>query len=101
MFNIRIRFLVDIQTELLDAYAKRIESAVNAFESLGHSIMKAVPVAGAVSDNKSTEGIEGLKRLCRWLSSARYVCAVIKEWGEDPVCNGWRITVCGGGREQH
>jgi RAD50-interacting protein 1 len=86
VFNIRIRFLVDIQTELLDAYAKRVESAVNAFESIGHSIMKAVPGAGAVADNKSTEGIDGLKRLCRWLNSARYVCAIIKEWGEDPVC---------------
>ncbi|KAG9295333.1 hypothetical protein G9A89_013362 [Geosiphon pyriformis] len=83
MFHNRIRFLVDIQAEILDAYAKRIESAVKAFENLSYTIVRAVPNA-ATADGKSVTGIEGLKRLCRWLSSAGYVSRMIREWGEDP-----------------
>ncbi|CAG8496333.1 5609_t:CDS:10 [Ambispora gerdemannii] len=83
MFHNRIRFMVDIQAEILDAYEKRIESAVKAFENLSYTIVRAVPNA-ATADGKSVTGIDGLKRLCRWLSSAGYVSRTIREWGEDP-----------------
>jgi hypothetical protein len=83
LFNNRVRFFMDIQAELLDAYAKKIESAVNAFESLIFAI-RAVPGA-MISDDKSHATTEGLKRLCRWWNSASYVNHIIKEWGEDPV----------------
>ncbi|CAG8692606.1 3344_t:CDS:2, partial [Ambispora leptoticha] len=83
MFHNRIRFLVDIQAEILDAYEKRIESAVKAFENLSYTIVRAVPNP-ATADGKSVTGIDGLKRLCRWLSSAGYVSHTIREWGEDP-----------------
>jgi len=86
MFHNRIRFLVDIQAELLVAYAKRIDSAVDAFGNLSFSFVRAVPSV-ANTDGKSITGVEGLKRLCRWLSSAGYISRTIKEWGEDSVNN--------------
>ncbi|CAI2172787.1 4940_t:CDS:10 [Funneliformis geosporum] len=76
MFYNRIRFLVDIQAEILLIYAKRIISAVDAFENLSYSFVRAVPN----TDGKSITGIEGLKRLCRWLNSAGFVSRTIKEW---------------------
>jgi len=88
MFHNRIRFLVDIQAEILVVYAKRIGSAVDAFESLSYSFVRAVPNA-ANTDGKSITGIEGLKRLCRWLNSAGFVSRTIKEWGEDSVNNSY------------
>ncbi|CAG8435099.1 3053_t:CDS:10 [Scutellospora calospora] len=83
MFHNRIRFLVDIQAELLMSYAKRIDSAVDAFEkSISYSFVRSVP-STASADGKSHSGIEDLKRLCRWLNSAGFVSRTIKEWGED------------------
>ncbi|CAG8727016.1 937_t:CDS:2, partial [Acaulospora morrowiae] len=82
MFHNRIRFLVDIQAALLEAYAKRIDSSVDAFENLSYSFVRAVPNSPS-ADGKSLTGVEGLKRLCRWLSSSGFVSRTIKEWGED------------------
>ncbi|CAJ0830798.1 5447_t:CDS:10 [Entrophospora sp. SA101] len=82
LFHNRIRFLVDIQAELLISYAHRIDSAVDAFENLGYSFVRAVPNTSS-TEGKFTSSIEGLKRLCRWLNSAGYVSRTIKEWGED------------------
>ncbi|CAG8433280.1 4161_t:CDS:10 [Diversispora eburnea] len=81
-FHNRIRFLADIQAALLESYAKRIESSVDAFENLSYSFVRAVPNSVNV-DGKSLLGVEGLKRLCRWLNSAGFVSRTIKEWGED------------------
>lgn len=83
LFHNRIRFLVDIQAELLISYARRIDSAVDAFEK-GYSFAWAVPNTSN-TEGKFTSSIEGLKRLCRWLNSAGYVSRTIKEWGEDAV----------------
>ncbi|CAG8509707.1 10931_t:CDS:10, partial [Dentiscutata heterogama] len=83
MFHNRIRFFADIQADLLMEYARRIDSAVDAFEkSLSYSFVRSVPNS-ANTDGKSHTGIEDLKRLCRWLNSAGFVSRTIKEWGED------------------
>ncbi|CAB4486921.1 hypothetical protein RhiirA1_357138 [Rhizophagus irregularis] len=79
LFHNRIRFLIAIQAELLVAYSKRIDSAVDSFGNLSYSIVRAVPNVAATD----ITGVEGLKRLCRWLSSAGFVSRTIKEWGED------------------
>jgi hypothetical protein len=81
LFHNRIRFLIAIQAELLVAYSKRIDSAVDSFGNLSYSIVRAVPNVAATD----ITGVEGLKRLCRWLSSAGFVSRTIKEWGEDSV----------------
>ncbi|CAB4406512.1 unnamed protein product [Rhizophagus irregularis] len=79
LFHNRIRFLIAIQAELLVTYSKRIDSAVDSFGNLSYSIVRAVPNVAATD----ITGVEGLKRLCRWLSSAGFVSRTIKEWGED------------------
>ncbi|RIA95802.1 TIP-1 family-domain-containing protein [Glomus cerebriforme] len=79
MFHNRIRFLVDIQADLLVAYSKRIDSAVDSFGNLSYSFVRAVPNVA----NTDITGVEGLKRLCRWLNSAGFISRTIKEWGED------------------
>jgi hypothetical protein len=83
LFHNRIRFLIAIQAELLVAYSKRIDSAVDSFGNLSYSIVRAVPNV-ATTD---ITGVEGLKRLCRWLNSAGFISRTIKEWGEDSVNN--------------
>ncbi|KAM3583169.1 hypothetical protein VKS41_004920 [Umbelopsis sp. WA50703] len=89
VFEQRLRFLMDIQIDLLETYHRRIASAVDSFEAL--SLIRSVPVPGALPDavtgvmtsgeKSGTTG--GLQRLCRWWASAITVRDRILEWGED------------------
>ncbi|KAG2176539.1 hypothetical protein INT44_007202 [Umbelopsis vinacea] len=89
LFEQRLRFLMEIQIDLLESYHRRIASAVDSFEAL--SLIRSVPVPGALPDavtgvmtsteKSGTTG--GLQRLCRWWASAITVHDRILEWGED------------------
>ncbi|KAG2179757.1 hypothetical protein INT43_003540 [Umbelopsis isabellina] len=89
LFEQRLRFLMEIQIDLLETYHRRIASAVDSFEAL--SLIRSVPVPGALPDavtgvmtsgeRSGTTG--GLQRLCRWWTSAITVRDRILEWGED------------------
>ncbi|KAH8548325.1 TIP-1 family-domain-containing protein, partial [Umbelopsis sp. PMI_123] len=89
LFEQRLRFLMEIQIDLLESYHRRIASAVDSFEAL--SLIRSVPVPGALPDavtgvmtsteKSGTTG--GLQRLCRWWASAITVRDRILEWGED------------------
>jgi len=89
LFERRLRFLMEIQIDLLESYHRRIASAVDSFEAL--SLIRSVPVPGALPDavtgvmtsteKSGTTG--GLQRLCRWWASAITVRDRILEWGEE------------------
>ncbi|KAG0258034.1 hypothetical protein BG011_003571 [Mortierella polycephala] len=75
-------FLLDIQLDILIDYHRHIRGLVDQYESLTYSFVRAMPgVASAEEIN--TMGIDGLRNLCQWLSSAEYISSTLKDWGED------------------
>lgn len=98
-FSQRTRFLIAVQLPILESYHARIQSSLDAFETLSSSFIRAVPGAltgdaggsgsaagGGVNDSRRlTSGVEGVQRLCKALISARYLSAAMEAWGEDLV----------------
>ncbi|KAF9904047.1 hypothetical protein BX616_001416 [Lobosporangium transversale] len=75
-------FLLDIQLDLLKVYLRHILGLVDQYESLTYSFVRVMPGA-ASADELNTMGIEGLRKLCQWLSSVEYISSTLKDWGED------------------
>ncbi|KAI0080027.1 RINT-1 family protein [Panus rudis PR-1116 ss-1] len=96
-FSQRTRFLIAVQLPILESYHARIQSSLDAFETLSSSFIRAVPGAltgdaggsgsaaggGANDSRRLTSGVEGVQRLCKALISARYLSAAMEAWGED------------------
>lgn len=78
-------------------YRGRIDSSLDAFETLSSAFVRAVP--GALNVNlggkeeggvnvdtrKLTNGVEGVQRLCKALLSAKYIELSMEGWGEELV----------------
>ena len=96
-FNQRTRFLLSVQLPLLNLYSGRINSSLDAFETLSSAFVRAVPGALNVSlggkeeggihvDTRGlTSGVEGVQRLCKALLSAKFIEISMEGWGEDLV----------------
>lgn len=74
-------FLLSLHLPLLQSYAGRITSSLDAFESLSFGILP-----GALGQTTAaTAGVGGLVRLVRAGVSARWMSERCEEWGEDAV----------------
>ncbi|GJN87986.1 hypothetical protein Rhopal_000941-T1 [Rhodotorula paludigena] len=72
-------FLLSLHLPLLQSYAGRITSSLDAFESLSFGILP-----GALGQTTAaTAGVGGLVRLVRAGVSARWMSERCEEWGED------------------
>lgn len=80
--NYRLRFLLDIQIDLLDRYYEKLRDSIDAFDSMSSSLVRAVGGMSAESD-KLVTGINGLERLCRIYGSLEYIAYVLETWGQD------------------
>jgi hypothetical protein len=80
-------FLLTLHLPLLQSYAARITSALDAFESLSFGLLP-----GALGQTTAaTAGVGGAVRLVRAGVSARWMGEKCAEWGEDAV-SGERFT---------
>lgn len=68
---------------MLQSYAARITSSLDAFESL--SFGSILPGALGGQTNAATQGVAGALRLVRAGVSARWMSERCDEWGEDAV----------------
>lgn len=74
-------FLLSLHLPLLQSYAARITSALDAFESLSFGLLP-----GALGQTTAaTAGVGGVVRLVRAGVSARWMGEKCAEWGEDAV----------------
>lgn len=80
--NYRLRFLLDIQIDLLDRYYEKLRDSIDAFDSMSSSLVRAVGGMSAESD-KVVTGISGLERLCRIYGSLEYIASALETWGQD------------------
>jgi hypothetical protein len=78
----RLRFLLDIQINILDRYYQRLADSIAAFDSMSSSLARAV---GGVSadDAKRVSGVDGLQRLCRIYGSLDYIASALGIWGQE------------------
>lgn len=88
----RARFLTAVQLPLLDSYRARVSASLDAFETLSHSLVRAVPgaLSAAVTSERRgaahlTSGIEGAGRLIKALMSAMWVRQAMEGWGEEII----------------
>lgn len=80
--NYRLRFLLDIQVDLLDRYYEKLRDSIDAFDSMSSSLVRAVGGMSAESE-KLVTGINGLERLCRIYGSLEYIASALETWGQD------------------
>lgn len=83
-FTQRLRFLIDIQINILDQYHERLSSSAEAFKVLSSSIARAVQ-GTSKEEADALRGIPGLERLCRVYGSSMYLEGCMRDWGEDVV----------------
>ncbi|KAF9164295.1 hypothetical protein DFQ26_001605 [Actinomortierella ambigua] len=75
-------FLLDIQLDILNIYYRHIRGLIDQYESMAYSFVRNLP--GAASQIEiDTTGIDGLRKLCRWMSSVEYIKTSLKEWSDD------------------
>jgi hypothetical protein len=91
--------LLAVQLPVLEYYHARIQSSLDAFETLSSAFVRAVPGALGLGGNSGvasgdsrakdgsrlTRGVEGVERLCKALLSAAYVKVAMEDWGEELV----------------
>jgi hypothetical protein len=91
--------LLAVQLPVLEYYHARIQSSLDAFETLSSAFVRAVPGALGLGGNsvasgdsrakadgsRLTRGVEGVERLCKALLSAAYVKVAMEDWGEELV----------------
>ncbi|KAF9437510.1 hypothetical protein BGZ76_000443 [Entomortierella beljakovae] len=75
-------FMLDIQLNLLLSYHRHIRNLVDEYEAMTYSFGRVIPGPASIEE-RNTEGIDGLRNLCQWMSSVEYIVSTLKDWGED------------------
>lgn len=80
--NYRMRFLLDIQIDIIEKYYEKLRDSIDAFDSMSSSLVRAVGGMSAESA-KMVTGINGLERLCRIYGSLDYIASTLETWGQE------------------
>lgn len=76
----RLKFLINIQTTILDFYHESLHEQNLLLES-NISLLSRALVGAA--DKQKTGGSEGIWRVCRIFGSAKFIIETLQVWGED------------------
>ena len=79
-----MRFLLEIQLSIFDAFHARLRSGLETFLQLNTSIGRTLPNVSP-DDIKEVQGVKGLDRLCRIYGSAHYLETAMRDWSDDAV----------------
>ncbi|KAL1899167.1 hypothetical protein Sste5346_003089 [Sporothrix stenoceras] len=81
-FNHRLRFLIDIQITLLDAYDDRLRGSLETYASMTSAVGRTLH--GVTKEQLATlEGTGGLEALCRVFGSADHLINTLREWANE------------------
>lgn len=80
----KIRFLINIQIEILEAYAERLSDSLQAYQSATSTIARTLHGASKEA-LAALEGTGALETLCKVLGSADHVVSTLTDWGDDIV----------------
>lgn len=83
-FSHKIRFLIEIQAEILDQYQGRLSESLDAYHTITSPIGRTLH---GVTKEQQAElaGVGGLDSLCRVFGSSEHVIDVLKEWHNQEV----------------
>ncbi|KIH89022.1 hypothetical protein SPBR_06608 [Sporothrix brasiliensis 5110] len=81
-FHHRLRFLIDIQITLLDAYDERLRGSLETYASMTSAVGRTLH--GVTKEQLATlEGTGGLEALCRVFGSADHLINTLREWANE------------------
>lgn len=80
----KVRFLIDIQQEILDQYHARLVDSLEAYATLTSSVARTLQ---GVSKEQLTalEGTGAFETLCKVLGSADHIIYTLRAWGNEDV----------------
>ncbi|CAK7565819.1 MAG: hypothetical protein SEPTF4163_003746 [Sporothrix epigloea] len=81
-FHHRLRFLIDIQITLLDAYDDRLRGSLEAYASMTSAVGRTLH--GVTKEQLAVlQGTGGLEVLCRVFGSADHIISTLREWANE------------------
>ncbi|CAK7236135.1 hypothetical protein SBRCBS47491_009533 [Sporothrix bragantina] len=81
-FHHRLRFLIDIQITLLDAYDDRLRGSLETYASMTSAVGRTLH--GVTKEQLAAlEGTGGLEALCRVFGSADHIINTLREWANE------------------
>lgn len=81
-FSHKLRFLIDIQLELLDAYHDRLKESLEAYYSITSTLGRTLH--GITADQVAAlEGTRAFETLCKVYGSADHVINILKDWSNE------------------
>ncbi|KAI1030535.1 hypothetical protein LB503_012260 [Fusarium chuoi] len=80
-FKHKIRFLIGIQLEILDAYHDRLRDSLQAYQSMSTTFGRTL--AANKEDLAVLEGTGGFEVLCKVIGSADHIVNTLKDWSNE------------------
>ncbi|CAK7205622.1 hypothetical protein SEUCBS139899_008400 [Sporothrix eucalyptigena] len=81
-FHHRLRFLIDIQITILDAYDDRLRGSLETYASMTSAVGRTLH--GVTKEQLAAlEGTGGLEALCRVFGSADHIVNTLREWANE------------------
>ncbi|KAF4126036.1 RAD50-interacting protein 1 [Geosmithia morbida] len=78
----KVRFLVDIQVDILDDFDGRLRGSLEAYQSMTSTLGRTLH--GATKEELAAlDGIGGLESLAKVLGSSDHIITTLKDWGND------------------
>lgn len=83
-FKHKIRFLIDIQVDILDAYHDRLRGSLEAYQAITSTLGRTLH--GVTKEQQvALEGTGALETLCKVVGSADHVSNTLSEWSDEEV----------------
>ncbi|PTB69208.1 hypothetical protein BBK36DRAFT_1112557 [Trichoderma citrinoviride] len=78
----KLKFLTDIQLDILDAYHDRLRSSLEAYQALTSTLGRTIH--GVTKEQLAAlEGTGALETLCKVIGSADHIATTLTEWGDE------------------
>ncbi|KAI1305088.1 RINT-1 family protein [Xylaria venustula] len=81
-FSHKLRFLIDIQLEILDEYHDRLKDSLDAYAAITSTIGRTLH--GVTREQAAAlEGIGAFETLCKVLGSSDHIVATLRDWSNE------------------
>ena len=83
-FSHKMRFLIEIQAEILDQYQGRLTESLDVYQTITNPVARKFH--GITKEQQAeSEGVRGIESLCKVYGSADYIVNVMKDWSDSEV----------------
>ena len=83
-FSQKVRFLINIQAEILDHYLGRLNDSLEIYQATTSAVGRTLH--GVTREQQAAlEGLGGLESLCKVFGSAEHMISMLREWSNEEV----------------